>query len=161
MLKANNKNTKKRCEICLKLRIKTPEWRQLVVLVFLFLIWKYFTPSSSLSIVDLEQANIGWEEIKLGECFMLSFTLKILSIDPILVWKFKQKFKQNIPLQPCNLSLDKFSQEWHSIDYWYLYNFSNIILFLCVWTINAQQYFCGTYISDWKSPRKQSSRCVL
>ena len=28
MFKVNNRNTKTRCKICLKLTIKTPEWRQ-------------------------------------------------------------------------------------------------------------------------------------
>ena len=28
LLKFNNRNTRKRCEICSKLTIKTPEWRQ-------------------------------------------------------------------------------------------------------------------------------------
>ena len=28
MFKVNNRNTKARCKICLKLTIKTPEWRQ-------------------------------------------------------------------------------------------------------------------------------------
>ena len=28
MFKVNNRNTRKKCEICSKLRIKTPEWRQ-------------------------------------------------------------------------------------------------------------------------------------
>ena len=28
LFKVNNKNTRKRCEICLKLTIKTPEWHQ-------------------------------------------------------------------------------------------------------------------------------------
>ena len=35
LLKVNKKNTRKRCEICSKLTIKTPERRQWLVLVFL------------------------------------------------------------------------------------------------------------------------------
>ena len=47
MFKVNNRNTRKRCEICLKLTIKTPERR--------------FTPFSTVSIVNFEQVNAGWE----------------------------------------------------------------------------------------------------
>ena len=28
LLKVNNRNTKRKCEICSKLAVKTPEWRQ-------------------------------------------------------------------------------------------------------------------------------------
>ena len=42
--KVNNRNTGKRCEICLKLTIKT-----------------HFTPFSSAFIVDFEQVNFSWE----------------------------------------------------------------------------------------------------
>ena len=42
-----NRNTRKRCEICSKLTIKTPERT-------------YFTPFSSVSIIDLEQVNVRW-----------------------------------------------------------------------------------------------------
>ena len=37
LFQANIRNTRKRCEICLKLTIKTPERRHKVVLVFLLL----------------------------------------------------------------------------------------------------------------------------
>ena len=43
MLKVNNKNTRRRCEICLKLTAKT-----------------YFTPCSSVFIVNFEQVIAGW-----------------------------------------------------------------------------------------------------
>ena len=57
MFKVNNRNTRTRCDICSKLTIKTPEWRQNVfignfehishlVLVFLLL--------------TFEQVNAGW-----------------------------------------------------------------------------------------------------
>ena len=41
MFKVNNRNTRRRCEICSKLTIKTP----------------YFTPRSSVFIVNFEQVN--------------------------------------------------------------------------------------------------------
>ena len=50
MFKANNKNTRTRCEIWSKLTIKTPELR-------------YFTPCSSVFIVNFEQVNAGWEDV--------------------------------------------------------------------------------------------------
>ena len=55
--KANNRNTRKRCEICSKLTIKTPDD---VVLVFLSLTWTYFTSFSSVPIVDFKPVNISY-----------------------------------------------------------------------------------------------------
>ena len=52
LLKVNNRNNRKRCEIYTKLTIKTPE-RQ-----------TYFAPLSSVSIVDFEQVNVCWEGTK-------------------------------------------------------------------------------------------------
>ena len=52
LLKVNNKNTRKRCEICLELTLKTPEAR--------------FWNRSSSFIVDFEQVKSCWE---------MSFTL--------------------------------------------------------------------------------------
>ena len=52
MLKVNNRNTRSSCETCSKLTIKTPErcyWRQ-----------TYFTPSSSVSIINFDRVNAGW-----------------------------------------------------------------------------------------------------
>ena len=47
MFKVNNRNTRTRCEICSKLTIKTPE------------LWTYFTPCSSVSIVNFVKA--AWD----------------------------------------------------------------------------------------------------
>ena len=49
MFKVNNRN-RARCEIWSKLTIKTPEWR-------------YFTPCSSVFIVNIEQVNAAWEDV--------------------------------------------------------------------------------------------------
>ena len=46
LLKVNNRNTRTRCEICSKLTINTS-----------------FTPCSSVSIVNFEQVNDGWDHI--------------------------------------------------------------------------------------------------
>ena len=50
MFKVNNRNIRARCEIWSKLAIKTPERR-------------YFTPCSSVFIVNFEQENAGWEDV--------------------------------------------------------------------------------------------------
>ena len=50
MVKVNNRNTLTRSEICSKLAIKTPERR-------------FFTPYSSVFIVNFEQINAGWEDV--------------------------------------------------------------------------------------------------
>ena len=47
MFKVNNRNTRKKFEICSK--------------VFLLLILNIFTPFSSVSIVDFQQVNVSWE----------------------------------------------------------------------------------------------------
>ena len=56
LLKVNNRNSRTRCGICSELTIKTLErrqWRQL---------WTYFTPCSSVSIVNFEHVIAGWVE---------------------------------------------------------------------------------------------------
>ena len=50
MFKVNNRNTRIKCEIWSKLIIKIPERC-------------YFTPCSSVSIVNFEQVNAGWEDV--------------------------------------------------------------------------------------------------
>ena len=79
MFKVNNKNTKTRCKICSKLTTKTPEWRdwrRYGVSIINF--WTCFTPCSSVSIVNFEQVNAGWDMMELFltsvpiQCFYLS-----------------------------------------------------------------------------------------
>ena len=62
MFKFDNKNPKKRCEICSKLTIKTTEQRKWLQwrLVFLLLTLIYFTLFSSFSIGDSEQVKASW-----------------------------------------------------------------------------------------------------
>ena len=57
LLKVNNRNIRTRYEICSKLTIKTPERRRGVVLVSLLL--TYFTPYSSISIVNFKHVIAG------------------------------------------------------------------------------------------------------
>ena len=58
LFKANRRNTRKICEICSRVTIKTPERRQWR---FYWKLWTYFSPLSSVSIVDFEDVNICWE----------------------------------------------------------------------------------------------------
>ena len=51
MFKVKNRNTRPRYEVCSKLTIKTPERRRSI----------YFPPCSSVSIVNFEQVNAGWD----------------------------------------------------------------------------------------------------
>ena len=60
LFKVNNRNTKKRCELCSKLTMNTLE-RLHVILVFLLLTLNIFTPFFSVSIVDFEQVNVSRE----------------------------------------------------------------------------------------------------
>ena len=57
MLKVNRTRARKRCEICSRLAIKTPERRQLRCSdVFIF----NFEHISSFAIVDFEQEHVWW-----------------------------------------------------------------------------------------------------
>ena len=63
LFKVNNGNTRKKCEICSLLTLKTTERRRTgdVVLVFLLYLRTYFTSFSSAFIVDFEQVNVSWD----------------------------------------------------------------------------------------------------
>ena len=57
----NERNTRKSCEVCSLLTIKTPERRQLASFCCLYCeVWAHFTTFSSASIVNLEQGNVNW-----------------------------------------------------------------------------------------------------
>ena len=63
MFKVKNRNTRKRCKICSKLTIKTPErrhGRRSGVFIVNFEHFPYFAPSSDVFIVDFEQINVSW-----------------------------------------------------------------------------------------------------
>ena len=60
LFKVNNRNTTKRCEICSKLTIKTPTRRHWRRSGFFGGFWTYFTPISSVYIVDFEQIDVRW-----------------------------------------------------------------------------------------------------
>ena len=60
LLKVNKRNTRTRCEICSKLTINNRPPG--VVLVYLLTL-TYFTPCSSVSFVNFQQVNAGWDII--------------------------------------------------------------------------------------------------
>ena len=71
--KINNRNTRKRCEICSKLTIKAPEWRRWRrsgVFIVNFEHVSHLT--SSVFLVDFKQVNLTWVE-KLYQINVMSF----------------------------------------------------------------------------------------
>ena len=122
LFKVNNKNTIKRCEIWSKLTIKTPEWQTYsanhltvwfktdVVLVYLLILWTYFTSFSDVSIFDFEKvcwvisiglvctcdlSNYEHCEIRKEKMFAVEFTVNFLthkcrhlSFEPIFLINF-------------------------------------------------------------------------
>ena len=70
MFKVNDRRTRARCEICSKLAIRIPErhhWRRSGIFIVNF--WTYLTPCSSVSVVNFEQVNAGWQEIHFNYLF--------------------------------------------------------------------------------------------
>ena len=59
LFKVKNGNTRASCEICLKLTVKIPKRCQNDASGV------YFTPCSSVSIVNFEQLNAGWDLVSL------------------------------------------------------------------------------------------------
>ena len=94
MLKVNNINTRKRCKICSKLTIKTPERRQwhrsCVFIVNFEHISHVF---SRVSIVNFKQVNVSWVENSNLQVLELALELKIVcfvvSVNPVNIYLFK------------------------------------------------------------------------
>ena len=64
LFKVNNRNTRKRCEICWKLTIKTPDDVVGIVPVFLYCYLKTFlTHFSGVFVGDFEQEIVSWEVV--------------------------------------------------------------------------------------------------
>ena len=64
LLKISNKNTRKKC-----LKVNNKKKQNVVIdiiLVFLLLTLPYFTPFSSVSVVDFEEVNISWAKTRKG-----------------------------------------------------------------------------------------------
>ena len=80
MFKISNRYTKKWCEICWKLTIKTTEWHLHVIFVFI-LLWIYFTCFSSVSAIDFKPVNIAWVLSDHGDITVLYLNAQIKYID--------------------------------------------------------------------------------
>ena len=64
MFKVNNRNPRTKCETCSKLTIETLEQSEICSKLTIKTSERrqtYFTPCSSVSIVDFKQVNAGWE----------------------------------------------------------------------------------------------------
>ena len=72
LLQVNNRNTRPRCEICSKLTIKAPP---------------YFTPCSSVSIVNFEHVNADW----VMQLILLGPYVKDLDWNEITIFKIPTK----------------------------------------------------------------------
>ena len=72
LLKVNYRNTRKKCEICSELTIKTPERRQ----------WRTFTPCSTIFTVNFEHVIGSWEDycFRQGDLFLISFVEKLINL---------------------------------------------------------------------------------
>ena len=68
LFKVNSRNNRKCCEICSKLTIKTPETS--------------FTPFSSVSVVDFEQANVSCEVLDYSRNFWSNLDLNLIPALP-------------------------------------------------------------------------------
>ena len=75
MFKVNNRNTRKRCETCTKVTKKNTRTTSVTLFWCLYSkLWTYFTPLSSVLIVDFEQANFSWEvSVKFCNAWKTSF----------------------------------------------------------------------------------------
>ena len=72
LFKVNNKNSRKRCETCSNLTIKTQERRPTSMTSFWCfncLIWAYFKPFCSVSFVDFEQVNVSLVSALVNQSF--------------------------------------------------------------------------------------------
>ena len=108
LFKVTNRNTWKRYEIYSKLTTKTPEprhWRWTTSLalfwIFYCYFWTYFTPFSSVSIVDCEQINVSWEETILIRCSCNMGYTTIMQYKPstIGICLIKCKFTETVHWQ--------------------------------------------------------------
>ena len=100
LLKVHNRDTRKRCEICSKLATKILEW----TLFKCFYCWlsTYFTPFSSVSIVQFKQVNVS--HIIVTSCHIL-FTL--------LIWFVQRKWRRTIDIIFVNCCL--FHKFWSKV----------------------------------------------
>ena len=82
MFKVNNRNTRIRCEICLKLTIKTPATFSVVLVSSLLTLNMSLTSYSSVSTVNYEKVNAGWDVDALHTLMCICFLVHGV----LLVW---------------------------------------------------------------------------
>ena len=76
LLKVNNRSTRTRCEVCPKLPIKT----------------LYFTPCSSVSMINFEQVITGWDNSTTSKIFLI-YKLLTLKRQPFSIFFLKFVWK--------------------------------------------------------------------
>ena len=102
LLKVNNRNTRTRSEMCSKLTIMTPKWRQ-------WELWANFSPCSSVSIVNFKQLIAGESAryVKivyfnkfLSNAFLKSFTTISLFVTDLLNQDWQQLCRTSKTTEP-------------------------------------------------------------
>ena len=94
LLKVNYRNTRKRCELCSELIIKTSEWHQCSCSVFwCFYCWlgTYVKPFSNVSNVDFEQVYGSWVKCDGSNCLKWGK----LDLQPFQIQFPQTSFKNN------------------------------------------------------------------
>ena len=83
LFKPNNRSSRKMWDICSKLAIKAAErrhWR------FYCWLWTYFTPFSSVSIVEFQQVNVNWVWYLWGRIGVTGWDENHMTFNPSVVW---------------------------------------------------------------------------
>ena len=94
MLKIKNRNTWKRCGICSKTTIKTPERRQWRCCQVFIVNFKHFTPLPIVFIVDFEQLNVICGKVHCVKDYL--FQINILIVDTILILDYRLRFCEKL-----------------------------------------------------------------
>ena len=111
MFKVNNRNTRKRCDICSKLIIKTPQRRQWHGSGVFIVNSEHISNVDLLtyiSIVDFDQVNVSWEklEISLPHCqdkhIVINGLVVVLNLLEYL--KYNNELYRDITIEPNNIS---------------------------------------------------------
>ena len=115
MFIVNNRNTRARCQVYSKLTIKTPFWCHYCYF------WYYFTPFSSVSILNFEHAITCWYQNDVTWRHTV-FYLLILNTFGILLLLFIVSIFCQLP----NWYLIAQNQQWkHQDNLWNLFKVSN------------------------------------
>ena len=110
IFKVNSRSIGTRCEICSKLTIKTAKRHHCVVLMSLLLTLNIFHTLSSVSIVNFEQVNAGWDTIIFTQRLSIFLNIRILFrktfkyIHPVLHRSVKTKLFNHFIIKPLTNS---------------------------------------------------------